>query len=88
MIYGLIKKGVCVAVTECDEPAEAERRAAVHGCVAVELPEGYGIGSTYEDGTWGNPLPDPEPVPDPMPTELEQMRADIDYIAMETGVEL
>lgn len=29
-----------------------------------------------------------EPVVDPEPTELEQMRADIDYIAMETGVEL
>lgn len=31
----------------------------------------------------------PEPVPVPSePTELEQLRADVDYIAMETGVEL
>ena len=26
--------------------------------------------------------------PEPEPTELEQLRADVDYIAMETGVEL
>ena len=28
------------------------------------------------------------PEPEPEPTELEQLRADVDYIAMETGVEL
>ena len=42
-----------------------------------------------EDGSWTDPdtIPVPEePVAEP--TELEQMRADIDYIAMETGVEL
>lgn len=33
-------------------------------------------------------VPDPEPEPEAAPTELEQLRADIDYIAMETGVEL
>ena len=31
-----------------------------------------------------------EDIPDPVtePTEVEQLRADVDYIAMETGVEL
>lgn len=33
-------------------------------------------------------IPYPEPESDPEPTELEQLRADVDYIAMETGVEL
>lgn len=33
-------------------------------------------------------LPEPEPEPETEPTELEQLRADMDYIAMETGVEL
>lgn len=33
-------------------------------------------------------VPESAADPDPEPTELEQMRADIDYIAMQTGVEL
>ena len=33
-------------------------------------------------------MPEPEPIPESKPTELEQLRADVDYIAMETGVEL
>ena len=33
-------------------------------------------------------IPEPEQEPKPEPTELEQLRADVDYIAMETGVEL
>ena len=34
------------------------------------------------------PIPEPEPETPTVPTELEQLRADVDYIAMETGVEL
>lgn len=33
-------------------------------------------------------IPEPEPVPAEEPTEMEQLRADVDYIAMEMGVEL
>lgn len=33
-------------------------------------------------------IPEPEPEPEQEPTELEQLRADVDYIAMETEVEL
>lgn len=33
-------------------------------------------------------VPEPAAEPEPEPTELEQLRADVDYIAMETGVEL
>lgn len=33
-------------------------------------------------------MPEPTPTPVTEPTELEQLRADVDYIAMETGVEL
>lgn len=33
-------------------------------------------------------LPEPEPESPTAPSELEQLRADVDYIAMETGVEL
>lgn len=52
------------------------------------LPDGDITDYLYQDGAFVyDPLPEPEPA-DPEPTELEQMRADIDYIAMETGVEL
>ena len=33
-------------------------------------------------------IPEPEPLPEPEPTEMEKLRADVDYIAMETGVDL
>ena len=33
-------------------------------------------------------LPEPGPVPVPEPTEVEQIRADVDYLAIMTGVEL
>ena len=33
-------------------------------------------------------MPAPEPAPAEEPTEMEQLRADVDYIAMEMGVEL
>ena len=38
-------------------------------------------GYTYEAVT-------PEPVPEPAPTEVEQLRADVDFIAAMTGVTL
>lgn len=38
-------------------------------------------GYTYEAVT-------PEPVPEPAPTEAEQLRADVDFIAAMTGVTL
>lgn len=46
----------------------------------------------YADGRQEIEERDYEPLPEPetpiVPTELEQLRADVDYIAMETGVEL
>ena len=47
---------------------------------------------TIEDGvlvdlTPGQ-IPEPEPVPEPEPTEAERLRADLDYLAVMTGVEL
>ena len=54
--------------------------------VGVEAAEIEGV-MTVTSMTEGV-VPEPEPVADPEPTELEQLRADVDYIAMETGVEL
>lgn len=33
-------------------------------------------------------IPEPDPAPEPEPTEIERLRADIDFIAIMTGVEL
>ena len=33
-------------------------------------------------------MPEPEPMPESEPTEVEQLRADVDYIAIMTGVDL
>ena len=33
-------------------------------------------------------IPEPTPIPEAKPTEAEQLRADVDYIAIMTGVEL
>lgn len=52
MRYGLIKKGICVSETETDNEKEAQRRAEVHGCVAVKLADDYGIGSKYTSNKW------------------------------------
>lgn len=63
--------------------------AAGDAVLVDEIPEGDISDYRYDGGTY---VYDPvssstEPVQTP-PTELEQLRADIDYIAMETGVEL
>lgn len=33
-------------------------------------------------------IPEPEPLPEPEPSEIEKLRADIDFISIMTGVEL
>ena len=69
--------------------ATYEQYAPADAVFVDELPDGNVADYLYRDGKYVyDPLPDPEPVPDPEPTELERLRADVDYIAMETGVEL
>lgn len=69
--------------------------AAIPDCIAIPATFPFvGVEAAEIDGvmtvtsmTEGVvPEPDPEPVAEP--TELEQLRADVDFIAMETGVEL
>lgn len=54
------------------------------GTIEVEAVDGVMTVKSWAAGT----IPEPEPVPEAEPTELEQLRADVDFIAMETGVEL
>ena len=51
--------------------------------VKPEAPEGW----LYDDAT-GTFYAENEIAPSAQPTEMEQLRADVDYIAMEMGVEL
>ena len=51
------------------------------------LPEGDGPLMLSADGTLYR-LPAPQSEPEREPTEMEQLRADIDFIAMEMGVDL
>ena len=44
----------------------------------LELPEGYGIGDTY-DGEWHHQIVATEPVPDPEPSALERIAAAVEY---------
>lgn len=53
------------------------------GDVTAEEVDGVMTVTGWTPGT----IPEPDPEPD-TPTELEQLRADVDYIAMETGVDL
>ena len=49
--------------------------------------EDFVIPYCEENGYTYEVLPEPEPVT-PEPTEMEQLRADVDFLAIMTGVEL
>ena len=68
--------------------ATFEKYAAPGMVLADTLPDGDITEYRYEnDGYVHDPLPESEPG-QLHPTEMEQLRADVDYIAMEMGVEL
>lgn len=64
-------------------PAELEAEAKSY-LPFIELTVEDGVLVAVAQGV----IPEPEPVPEPEPTETEQLRADVDYIAIMTGVEL
>lgn len=60
---------------------------------AILFTRGYCDIVLNEDGTevvsfTAREIPEPKPIPEQPPTELEQLRADLDYIAIMTGVDL
>ena len=66
------------AVVACDTPNFP------FGVPTVEEINGVMTVTAWEAGE----IPEPEPMPEVEPTEIEQLRADIDYIAIMTGVDL
>lgn len=62
-----------------------ETGAIVQVGIAAELPDGFAAISETEYQAWVASLPQE---PDPAPTQAEQMRADIDFLAALQGVTL
>ena len=52
--------------------------------IEAEDVDGVNTVTAMTEGT----MPEPAPEVEPEPTEMEQLRADVDYIAIMTGVEL
>lgn len=85
-------------------PNGAHRNQMQHGAIPhgwAAIPDGIEIPATFPfvnivvDGQrvvsmTAGVVPDPAPVEEieEVPTEIEQLRADVDYIAMQMGVEL
>ncbi|MBQ5658678.1 MAG: hypothetical protein IIV02_04010 [Peptococcaceae bacterium] len=68
--------------------ATYEEYATADMPIVETLPEGNISDYLYVDGEYiYEPLPEPEPV-EPEPTELEQLRADMDFVCAMTGIEL
>ena len=68
--------------------ATYEEYATAEMPIVETLPDGNIADYLYIDGEYVyEPLPQPEPI-EPEPTEAEQLRADIEYLAIMTGVEL
>ena len=70
--YGLIKDNTCVSLMESENQKTAQKAAKTIGCDAVELQDGYGIGSKYIDGKWSDPLPKPTEPTDPTEPTIEE----------------
>ncbi len=93
MKYGLIKKGVCVAETETDSEKEAQRRAEVHGCFAVPLVGGFGVGSKYTGTKWKEPIEVNEAENKPITieevgVEINRLQASLDLLKTAIGESL
>lgn len=67
MVYAEIEGTLCTNIIECDEQFAAEAGY-------IELPEGYGIGDSYDGESWVRaPQPEPEPEPEPPKTAYDEM---------------
>ena len=64
-------------------PPQLEQAAwDCRGYCELDIQDGVLVGLTPGQ------MPEPEPAPEPEPTAEERLRADVDYLAIKTGVEL
>lgn len=88
MNIAIIKDGTCINIALFDtlETAQSFLTAGVYDADAVvELPDGYGIGDSYDGSAWAK-APEPEPEPEPTATLEERVTAIED--AIEKGLSI
>ena len=92
MNIAIIKDNLCVNIALFDSLATAHTflAAGVYDADAVvELPDGYGIGDSYDGSAWTKaPAPEPEPEPEPEPTVTLEERVTAIENAIEKGLSI
>ena len=94
MNIAIIKDNLCVNIALFDslETAQSFLTAGVYDADAVvELPDGYGIGDSYDGSAWTKapePKPEPEPEPEPEPTATLEERVTAIEDAIERGLSM
>lgn len=76
----LDENNICCAVSDLSGEVIADTM------IPLETYDTSLLGMKYVDGVWEE-VPK-EPTPTPEPTELEQLRADLEFVAIMAGVEL
>lgn len=90
MNIAIIKDGTCINIALFDtlETAQSFLTAGVYDADAVvELPDGYGIGDSYDGSAWTK-APEPEPEPEPEPTATLEERVAAIEDAIERGLSM
>lgn len=90
MNIAIIKDGTCIniALFNTLETAQSFLTAGVYDADAVvELPDGYGIGDSYDGSAWTK-APEPEPEPEPEPTATLEARVTAIEDAIEKGLSI
>ena len=92
MNIAIIKDRTCINIALFDSLATAQSflTAGVYDAdTVVELPDGYGIGDSYDGSAWTKaPAPEPEPEPEPEPTATLEQRVTAIEDAIEKGLSI
>ena len=83
MRYAIIKDGICVNAIESEE-------TFAKSIGAINLPDGYGPGDLFDGYAWTKAEQSDQETafPGKNETSVEQLRADIDYLSVMSGVKL
>jgi hypothetical protein len=91
MTYAVRKDDFVINMIVAHESQKQELETALSAELIDPTELGLTIGDFWNGENWTRNVDGEQVVLEPIipePTDLEQLRADVDYIAMETGVEL